>query len=232
MAALKLAASSFAYLCVATVLAAAIGGSILIATNRVDSSKAYSILAIVYGIDEDKVREQLDEEAKPEEDNEEPDMQAVIDARARRHLTLDFRIQALDTGIENIRGMQASLAEERRRYDQLKTSFDDRLKKLEEGVRDDAIVELQRTMEAIDSRQAKEQMMIMLERDVNSMQDVVTILKGMPNDKRKKIIAEFRTEEEKQKLADILNQIRLGVPEASLIKGARDQLDQFQPEET
>ncbi|EAQ82026.1 hypothetical protein [Blastopirellula marina] len=232
MAALKLAASSFAYLCVATVLAAAIGAGVLIATNRVDSSKAYSILAIVYGIDEDKIREQLDEESKPAEDNEEPDMQAVIDARARRHLALDFRIQALDTGIENIRGMQANLAEERRRYDQLKTSFDDRLKKLEEGVRDDAIVELQRTMEAIDARQAKEQMMIMLERDDNSMQDVVTILKGMPNDKRKKIIAEFRSEEEKQKLADILNQIRLGVPEASLIKGARDQLDQFQPEET
>ncbi|UUO07665.1 hypothetical protein M4951_04995 [Blastopirellula sp. J2-11] len=232
MAALKLAASSFAYLCVATVLAAAIGAGVLIATNRVDSSKAYSILAIVYGIDEDKIREQLDESAKPEADNEEPDMQAVIDARARRHLALDFRIQALDTGIENIRGMQANLAEERRRYDQLKTSFDDRLKKLEEGVRDDAIVELQRTMEAIDARQAKEQMMIMLERDDNSMQDVVTILKGMPNDKRKKIIAEFRSEEEKQKLADILNQIRLGVPEASLIKGARDQLDQFQPETT
>ncbi|MCC9605674.1 hypothetical protein LOC68_21760 [Blastopirellula sp. JC732] len=232
MAALKLAASAFAYLCVATVLATGVGAAILIATNRVDTSKAYSILAIVYGIDEDKIREQMDEESQPEKDNEEPDMQAVIDARARRHLALDFRIQALDTGIENIRGMQANLAEERRRYDQLKTSFDERLKKLEEGVRDDAIVELQRTMEAIDARQAKEQMMIMLERDDNSMQDVVTILKGMPNDKRKKIIAEFRTEEEKQKLADILNQIRLGVPEATLIKDARDQLDKFQPEET
>lgn len=230
MAALKLAASAFAYLCVATVLAAGVGAAILIATNRVDSSKAYSILAIVYGIDEDKIREQMDEESQPEKDNEEPDMQAVIDARARRHLALDFRIQALDTGIENIRGMQANLAEERRRYDQLKTSFDERLKQLEEGVRDDAIVELQRTMEAIDARQAKEQMMIMLERDDNSMQDVVTILKGMPNDKRKKIIAEFRAEEEKQKLADILNQIRLGVPEATLIKDARDQLDKFQPE--
>ncbi|PQO47142.1 hypothetical protein [Blastopirellula marina] len=230
MAALKLAASAFAYLCVATVLAAGVGAAILIATNRVDSAKAYSILAIVYGIDEDKIREQMDEESQPEKDNEEPDMQAVIDARARRHLALDFRIQALDTGIENIRGMQANLAEERRRYDQLKTSFDDRLKQLEEGVRDDAIVELQRTMEAIDARQAKEQMMIMLERDDNSMQDVVTILKGMPNDKRKKIIAEFRSEEEKQKLADILNQIRLGVPEATLIKDARDQLDKFQPE--
>ncbi|PQO26263.1 hypothetical protein C5Y97_30955 [Blastopirellula marina] len=217
-------------MCVATVLAAGVGAAILIATNRVDSAKAYSILAIVYGIDEDKIREQMDEESQPEKDNEEPDMQAVIDARARRHLALDFRIQALDTGIENIRGMQANLAEERRRYDQLKTSFDDRLKQLEEGVRDDAIVELQRTMEAIDARQAKEQMMIMLERDDNSMQDVVTILKGMPNDKRKKIIAEFRSEEEKQKLADILNQIRLGVPEATLIKDARDQLDKFQPE--
>ncbi|MFI4875506.1 MAG: hypothetical protein ACIALR_09220 [Blastopirellula sp. JB062] len=231
MAALKLVASSFGYLCVATVLAMAIGAAILIATNRVDSDKAYSILAIVYGIDEDKIREQLDEQTQGEPDNEEPDMQAVIDARARRHLALDFRIQAIDTGIENIRGMQANLAEERRRYDQLKTSFDDRLKKLEEGVRDDAIVELQRTLEAIDARQAKEQMMIMLERDDNAMQDVVTILKGMPNDKRKKIIAEFRSDEEKQRLADILNQIRLGVPEATLIKDARDQLEQFQPEE-
>jgi hypothetical protein len=57
-----------------------------------------------------------------------------------------------------------------------------------------------------------------------AMTDVVTILKGMSLDKRKKIIAEFKSAEDSMRLHEILKEIRLGEPEVSLIQGTRDQV--------
>ena len=229
MALVRMAGAFFAYLCVATVLAQVICVAIFANSGTFTKDRFYSLMAIVYGIDEDAIREEVKNEDEPEEDNEEPDMQQIIDERAQRHLALDFRMQALDTGIENLRNMQSRLMEERRRYDQLKQGFDQRLKALEDGVLDEAIVEVQRTLEALDPRQAKEQILMMLERDDEAMIDVVKIVKAMSTDKRKKIMGEFRSEEEQQKLADILDEIRRGVPDTEILGDARDQLQQFAP---
>ena len=229
MALIRMAGAFVAYLCVATVLAQVICVAMFANSGTFSKDRLYSLMALVYGIDEDAIRDDIQKEDEPEEDNEEPDMQQIIDARAQRHLALDFRIQALDNGIENLRNMQSSLVEERRRYDQLKQSFDQRLKALEEGVQDEAIVELQRTLEALDPRQAKEQVLMMLERDNAAMIDVVRLLKAMSTDKRKKIMGEFRSDEEQQKLADILDEIRRGAPDTTILGEARDQLQQFAP---
>ena len=229
MALIRMAGAFVAYLCVATVLAQVICVAMFANSGTFSKDRLYSLMALVYGIDEDAIRDDIQKEDEPEEDNEEPDMQQIIDARAQRHLALDFRIQALDNGIENLRNMQSSLVEERRRYDQLKQSFDQRLKALEEGVQDEAIVELQRTLEALDPRQAKEQVLMMLERDNAAMIDVVRLLKAMSTDKRKKIMGEFRSDEEQQKLADILDEILRGAPDTTILGEARDQLQQFAP---
>ncbi|PQO29912.1 hypothetical protein [Blastopirellula marina] len=230
MALVRMAGSFFAYLCVATVLAQIICVAMFANSGTFTKDKLYSLMALVYGIDEDAIREEAQNKDQPEVDREEPDMQQIIDERAERHLALDFRIQALDTGIENLRNMQSRLMEERRRYDQLKNGFDQRLKALEDGVLDDAILEVQRTLEALDPRQAKEQILMMLERDDKAMIDVVKIIKAMSTDKRKKIMGEFRTEDEQEKLADILDEIRRGVPDTEILGDARDKLKQFEPE--
>ena len=54
------------------------------------------------------------------------------------------------------------------------------------------------------------------------MVDVVAIVKGMPLDKRKKVLGEFTTEEEITQLNEILVTLRKGDPKASLIEQARD----------
>ncbi len=229
MALVRMAGAFLAYLCVATVLAQVICVVLFANSGTFTKERFYSLMALVYGIDEAAIRDQAQQVDEVDEDNEEPDMQQIIDARAERHLALDFRIQALDNGTDNLRNMQSSLMEERRRYDQLKASFDQRLKSLEEGIQEDAIVELQRTLEAIDPRQAKDQMLMMLERDRAAMIDVVKIIKAMSTDKRKKIMGEFRTEEEQEKLADILDEIRRGMPDTEILRDAREQLQQFAP---
>jgi hypothetical protein len=91
-------------------------------------------------------------------------------------------------------------------------------------------LELQRTLEAIQPKQAKDQIMKMLEEYPTEfdqpLQDVVTIMKAMPLDKRRKILGEFKSEPEIEKLAVILREIRLGTPDTELIRGTRSQLQQ------
>jgi len=231
MAILRMLGSFICYLCVATIIAQVILVAMFANSQTFSEDRMYSFMALVYGIDEQAIRDDIENEDQPEEDMEEPDMQAIIDARAQRHLALDLRIQALDNGIDNLRNMQSSLVEERRRYDQLKKSFDQRIQALEEGVRDDAIVEVQRTLEVLDPRQAKDQILMMLERDDRTMVDVVKIIKAMSTDKRKKIMGEFRSEDEQETLGDILDQIRRGMPDSAILGDARDQLKQFAPAE-
>jgi hypothetical protein len=56
------------------------------------------------------------------------------------------------------------------------------------------------------------------------MQDIVKILKAMPLDKRRKILGEFKSEDEATTLAEILKEIRLGAPEVDLIRDTRASL--------
>ena len=62
--------------------------------------------------------------------------------------------------------------------------------------------------------------------DKQEMNEVVTILVAMPIAKRAKIVSEFKTAEELQKLDEMLRLIRQGVPEVNLIDKTRSQIDE------
>ena len=87
--------------------------------------------------------------------------------------------------------------------------------------------ELQRTIEAMRPEQAKAQLLKML--DDEAMDDVVTIVKSMPVDKRKKIIAEFKEGTDADRLYEILKNILRGEPNASTIQEARNSLKPAAP---
>jgi hypothetical protein len=101
-------------------------------------------------------------------------------------------------------------------------AFNEELKRLEEGSKGSAITEVRMTIESMRPRQAKDQMMRMLKDD--QMEAVVTIIKGMTPDKRKKLLAEFKAGDEPDRLADILKQILQGMPETAVITNAQNEL--------
>ncbi|NJO37424.1 MAG: hypothetical protein HC871_07105, partial [Rhizobiales bacterium] len=154
----------------------------------------------------------------------------IRDARLRVSLDLDLRESAIDKSLGDLRNLEKNLKTESDRLDGWKKSFDERLSRLQSAATDTSLLEVQRTLEAIAPKQAKEQILLMLKEPAtaadNPMQDIVTIFKAMPLDKRRKILAEFKTEEEIKQLADILQQIRLGEPDAGLLRDARSQLQQ------
>jgi len=222
---LKLAGTLFAYFSMATVLALVGGAAYFALTGAFTTSKAYRMLAVLQDVDIEALEKEA-RESSEQDDREQVSIEEVKLARAKETLNINLREDAIDKGITHLRNIQARLVEEKRRYNDLKTQFDQRLKKLEDGATTKAIRELQDSIAAMHPRQAKDQILRMIDDD--AMDTVVTIVKGLPLDRRKKLFAEFKTDVEAGKLADILRQIRLGVPEATLIKSTRDKLKKLE----
>jgi hypothetical protein len=218
----------FIAFCVGTVLSLAVFFTVLAAKGGLSGDRFMAMLAAIQGVDMASAAANVPE---PQPNDEQVSFDQILQKRALAGLDIDLRESALDKGLGDLRILQSQIETERRRLDQWKQSFDQRLSHLETAATDISLRELQTTLEAMNPKQAKEQILKMLDSppmgDVDQpMRDIVTIMKTMPIDKRKKIIGEFKTPEETEKLAEILREIRLGLPDSELIRDTRDQLQQ------
>jgi hypothetical protein len=163
-------------------------------------------------------------------DAEQPSFEQILQARMRASLDLGLRESAIDKSLGDLRTIETQLKSESQRLDAWKTSFDERLAVLQTAASEASLRELQVTLEAISPKQAKEQLMKMLQEPKSPtddpMEDSVRILKAMPLDKRKKILAEFKTPEEVKMLAEVLRVVRLGGSDTELMRDTRAQLQQ------
>jgi hypothetical protein len=153
------------------------------------------------------------------------------DRRMLVGLDIDLRESAIDKSLVDLRNLEADIRTERDRLDKWKLSFDKQLADLQSGKTDESLLELQRTLEAMSPKQAKDRIMDILDSTPRGavdrpLNDIVTILKTMPLDKKKKLLAEFKTEAEAEQLNEVLAQIRLGLPDSELIRDTRDQMQQ------
>jgi hypothetical protein len=187
--------------------------------------RIYAMLAALQGIKAGPPPE------KPiDPDAEQPSFNQVLEARLVASLDLDLRENAIDKSLGELRTLESQLRTESKRLDDWKTSFDRRLADLQTAATDASLLELQRTLEAIQPKQAKEQLLKMLAEPKsvtdNPMEDIVRILKAMPLDKRRKILAEFKTPEEVEQLHEVLRVVRLGGSDTELLQETRSQLQQ------
>jgi len=224
---LSLLGKVFAAFSVATVLACGSGIGYLWMQGNLTPEKRQLLAMVLYDVNLDEMRAAAREPDTAAEEQVSRD--EVIERRALAGLDLELREQATNKGLLDLRSIEESLRIERNRYSQLKKSFDTRLAELEQNLQDEAILEVQRTLESIQPRQAKDQILMMLEEDQRNggekaMEDVVAIMTNMPLDKRRKIIGEFKEGEDPQKLHEILLRIRLGEPDVGLIQQTREEL--------
>ncbi len=188
--------------------------------------RLYAMLAALKGIEPATSTQQV----SLDPDAEQPSLQQVLAARTVASLDLDLRENAIDKTLGDLRTLERQLQTESQRLDTWKESFDKRLSDLQKAATEDALLEVQRTLEAIAPKQAKEQLMKMLADEKtpsdDPVEDIVRILKAMPLDKRRKILAEFKTPEEVEKFHEILRVIRVGGTDVQLLRETRAQLQQ------
>jgi hypothetical protein len=224
-----LLSSLFVAFCIGTVLSIVVFVGMLWWKGGLTGDRFMSLLASLQGIDMATAAATLPVTEEP--NDEQVSYDDILEKRALAGLDLDLRESAIDKSLGELRNLESLTKTERERLDLWKQSFDQRLASLETEASETSLRELQTTLEAMNPKQAKEQILIMLDSPIrdkhdNPIFDVVTIFKTMPIDKRRKIVSEFKTPEETEKLAEILHEIRLGTPDEPLIRDTRNQLQQ------
>jgi hypothetical protein len=234
---MKAAASWLATLFVAFSIGTVVSLAVLVGTlwwkGALTDDRLLGMLAVLQGIE---TPARTAAAAGDPAADEQPSLDQIMQRRLAASLDLDLRETAIDKALGELRNLETQIVTENRRLDLWKLSFDKRLETLESQSTDEALLQLQRTIEAMNPKQAKDQILKMLaetptKADDDPMRDVVTILKTMPIDKQRKIVGEFKSEPDAEKLAEILRQIRLGSPDADLIRDTRNELQQqLQPQ--
>lgn len=222
---LNLIGAAFVYFCVATLLAQGVGVGVLWWRGTLSQDSVYRILAVLQGVDIDAIRDELEKKRQPQDDPQ-VSYEAIVKARLAKSLTLNVRQQAITAGLADLLALQSEVRTERQRLDDTLAGFEQQLLRMQQEATDSALQEVQRTLEAIQPVQAKEQILMMLDENggEQGMNDVVAMIRAMPLDKRKKILGEFKTQVEVERLHEILQRLREGEPEISLIRDAQQQL--------
>lgn len=220
----SLLGGAFTYFCIATVIALATAIAALASKGALDQERLYRVLAAMHGIDVVTMQQQLVAQEK-EADTEQPSHQAWMEQQTHQSLDQDLRNEAISNALVDMKTIQTDLEVETARFEDLKKAYAAKLQQFANEEQANSLKELQRTLEAIKPAQAKEQLVKMLDDD--AMDDVVTIMKSMAIDKRKKIIAEFKIGPDTDALYDILKNIRQGEPIASQIRDTQKKLSEF-----
>jgi hypothetical protein len=210
-----------ACICVATVIAAGILGTYYTRTWQLDREKLVRMLAVAEGADLEAIVENARGE-KESPSTEQPSYEQILEARAAKTRNLELREQALRSGLVQFQTAQRKLADDRTQFQQLRESFQGELAAMEKGAAAAGREDARRTLETLKPKQAKELVVQMLAR--KELDEVVILLAGMPEAKRAKIIAEFKTRDENEQVGEVLRRIRQGLPAAAVAENTQRQL--------
>lgn len=214
----------FVYLCIGTVLTAVGGYFYLTFSGALDQQKLSVMLAVARG---EPIASQTADAKKPsaaDSFEEQPAFSDWEQSRDLRSRNLELRELSAKSGVSAMLEIKNALTEEHRRYDNLVKQFKLDQQKQKEKAQSLGIANMRSWASNAKPKQVHDQLLQMLEKD--EIDDVVAILSEMPEAKRVKIAAEFKTPEDAEKLGEILRLIRRGEPEASLIDQALNQVQQ------
>ena len=226
-AVVKLVTSAALYTCLATLCSQGAFLVYLWSNGMLDRHKCRQIAAVLAGVEMTAVQHAKPGRPEAAEPTQQVSLEEILERRVAKSLDLNLREQAVEKGLSDLRMLTNKVAEDGRRFDVRRAAFQASLDQLAKDTQDTAITEVRRTLEALRPRQAKDQLIHMLRG--GEMQSVVTMIKAMPLDKRKKLLAEFKTADEPDQLAEILRQILEGKPEISVIQQAQEDLTASQP---
>ena len=211
------------YVCVATLVAQIVAVGYLCASGKLDNRRVDQILLAARG-EIQPLAQPRDVTPQTDVEQEQSSYEDRERARQLHSRQLEMREQALKSGLERIRFEQHNLTRDKDRYKGLRDAFDQRLEDLRSKALTTGRENVRTIWENIKPKQAKEQILEMI--DKQEMNEVVTILVAMPIAKRAKIVSEFKTPDELQKLDEMLRLIRQGVPEVNLIDKTRSQIQE------
>jgi len=148
-------------------------------------------------------------QVSPKEPPEEPSYGDILAKRASMYRDLELKEKMLNSLKDELMTWETTLTKKEGTIDQRENTLEQRIAQVKQEAENAGLEAVRRTLESLRPTQAKELIQEMLSRNEDAQ--VVTLLQGMNDSKRARIIAEFRTPEETAKIADILRRLRQGV---------------------
>lgn len=206
---------------VGTVISAAGLGGYLAVKWDVNRDKLVQILAVAQGVDLSALQGKP-QPAPVEPSLEQASYEQLLDARAAKLRNLELREQAVRGALEQLRQDQTRLADDKSVVAKARQSLQTQLADIDKQSTDAGWEQNRNSLQTIKPKQAKALLLDMLSK--NEMADVVALLAPMTDSKRAKIISEFKTPEEIQKIDEVLRLIRRGEPRTGAAANVRQQL--------
>jgi hypothetical protein len=191
--------------CFATVASLLIVVGYGFAKGYVGPDKLEQMAAIAHGVEMVTKRE-AEQLATGQTSADRPSLEAVEIRRAAIAANMELRENNVRDMVNEFKKLQRALEEEKDRFGQIvsayKTGLEDEKKKaVAEGRR-----QFQSIVESMKPKQAKEQLLIKYKEQ--KVEVVVEAMKNMEETKRAKVLAEFKSVEDQEILAKILENIR------------------------
>lgn len=201
---MKTIAKSFLWFCAATLVAQIAILSLSYFRGNLSQKSLVQIIALLNGID--IPGERLKNAVIAAQETPVATRDEILAAKLQANLELDSREKSLERWQRQLQGDQFRLQTEDARLNRRLKEFETEVTAFRSGRSSETLSEVQKILEIIAPDQAKNQILRMMKD--GSTADVVAIVKAMPEDKRKKILGEFTTEEEATKLGEILRELR------------------------
>jgi hypothetical protein len=188
------------YLATATVITVVLGVGYLWRTERLTDDKMFRVVALLQGVDLQQI---ADAQKKTEEEipQEEASLDAVIGHQQILDRNFEVKMLELQRGRQEYDSRLQQLKTESERYDQLARTWQDRLTQQEQLTTQENIAKVVSDLEQVKPATAKDLLMRWIAED--RMNDVITLLGKMSENKKGKILNSFTTSEELDKLHQI-----------------------------
>jgi hypothetical protein len=210
--------------CLGTIITQTLVAAVIWPRLKLDKERCSRIAAIAQGI-EPSAKEGV--KSSKAASSEQPSYQEIIETRSVKYRNLELREQQLRNNMAQVQSQESLLADEGKRYKQLREAFDAELAELEKKSTSAGMTEVRQTFEKLDPAQAKELLVEML--DKKEIDKVVVLLRDMQLKSRTNIIAEFKTPEDSDKISEVLRRLREGEPEAGIVDDAKGKLEPKKP---
>ena len=200
--------SLFFWFCASTVIAQACIVGLSYSRGNLSRKSIVQIVAMLNGID--IPGERLKNAITAGQDVPIPTREEILNARIESSLEFKSREESLKRWQVQLQTEQARQEAENTQLLQRIKEHDALVAQYKSGRQSQTLKDVQDVLELISPEQAKLQILNMIKD--NAMADVVAIIKGMAEDKRKKILAEFTQGDDSVQLADILKELRVVEP--------------------
>lgn len=196
--------SLFFWFCAATVIAQACILGLTFFRGNLSKKSLVQIIALLNGID--IPGERIKNAIAAGQDVPVPTREEILNAKIETNLEFESREKSLKRLQGQLQTEQNLLSEASKRLSRRIKEHDALVAQFASGRENQRLKDVQDILQIIAPDQAKLQILNMLKD--GAMDDVIAIIKGLPEDKRKKILAEFTAGDDSVKLGEILKELR------------------------